>query len=159
MAPLTMNVKEGEATVAGCNPCQHWNQGGHHGSGKFKGKTKEIEGDTFDNTGPHNAAIFNKSLNNIANYLQLNHGNDVSKAVHNMKLANIILPDIPQHKPDPTKLGEPIPISKIYMYLWKKAHTKASECKEKYDKNIAKAYIIIYHQFSPYLKNVSLPQK
>ena len=57
-----------------------WNQGQQQG-GKFKGKTKEIELDTFDNTGQHDAAQFNKSLKNIANYLQLNHGNDVSEAV------------------------------------------------------------------------------
>jgi hypothetical protein len=31
--------------------------------------------------------------------------------------------------------------------------TKASECKEKHDKNMAKAYIIIHNQFSPNLKN------
>ena len=136
-----------------CNPCQRCNQGAHQGSGKFKGETKEIETDTFNNTGPHDAATFNKSLKNIANYLQLNHGNDVSEAVCNMTLANIILPDIPQPKPNPTKLGELIPISKIDMYLWKQAHTKASERKEKYDKNMAKAYIIIYHQCSSNLKN------
>jgi hypothetical protein len=62
----------------GHHPCHCWNQG--HQSGKFKGKTKEIKFDTFNNTGPHNAAQFNKSLKNIADYLQLNHGNDVSEA-------------------------------------------------------------------------------
>jgi hypothetical protein len=69
-----------------------------------------------------------------------------------MTLANIILPDIPQPKPNPTKPGELILVSKIDMYLWKQAHTKASERKEKYDKNMAKAYIIIYHQCYPNLK-------
>ncbi len=47
--------------------------------------------------------IFNKSLKNIADYLQLNHGKDVSKAVCNMKPANIVLSDIPQPNPDPNK--------------------------------------------------------
>jgi hypothetical protein len=70
-----------------------------------------------------------------------------------MTPANIILSDIPQPKPDPTKLGELIPVSKIDTYLWKRALTKASERKEKYDENMAKAYIIIYHQCSPNLKN------
>ncbi len=70
-----------------------------------------------------------------------------------MTPAYIILPDIPQPKPNPTKLGELIPISEIDMYLWKQAHTKASKHKEKYDENMAKAYIIIYHQCSPNLKN------
>ncbi len=40
--------------------CQHWSQENQPG-GKFKGKTKEIEFDTFDNTGQHDAAQFNKS--------------------------------------------------------------------------------------------------
>ncbi len=90
-----------------------------HGRGKFKRKTKEIETNTFDNIGPHDSAAFNKSLKNIASYLQLNHGNDISKAVCNMTLANINLPDIPQPKLDPTKPGELIPVSEIDTYLWK----------------------------------------
>jgi hypothetical protein len=70
-----------------------------------------------------------------------------------MMPANIILSDTPQPKPNPNKPGDLIPVSKIDTYLWKQAHTKASERKEKYDKNMAKAYIIIYHQCSPKLKN------
>jgi hypothetical protein len=50
--------------------CQRWNYNNTSG-GKFWGKTKEIKNDTFDNTGPHDAALFNKSLKNIANYFQL----------------------------------------------------------------------------------------
>jgi hypothetical protein len=132
------------------NPHQHWNQGAHHGRGKFREKTKEIEANTFDNTGPHDAAIFNKSLKNITDYLQLNHGNNVSEAIRKMMLANIVLPEIPQpSKPNPNKPGELIPVSIIDTYLWKQAHIKASER----DKNMVKTYVIIYHQFSPNLKN------
>ena len=70
-----------------------------------------------------------------------------------MTPANIILPDISQPNPNPTKPGELIPLSKINTYLWQQAHTKVSERKEKYDKNMAKACIIIYHKCSPNLKN------
>ncbi len=70
-----------------------------------------------------------------------------------MTPANIILPDIPQPKPDRNKPRELIPVSKIDTYLWKQSHTKASERKEKHGKNIAEAYIVIYHQCSPNLKN------
>ena len=63
------------------HPCHRWSQGT---SGKIRGKTKKIEYDTFNNTGPHDAAQINKSENNIADYLQLNHGNDVAKAVWNL---------------------------------------------------------------------------
>ena len=78
---------------------QRWSQGQQQG-GKFKGKTKEIEHDTFDNTGQHDAAQFNKSLKNVANYLQLNHGNDVSKAVRNLTLVTITIPPKPVSQPD-----------------------------------------------------------
>jgi hypothetical protein len=53
-----------------CRNRHQWNQGQQQG-GKFKGKTKEIEQDTFNNTGQHDATQFNKSLKNIADYLQL----------------------------------------------------------------------------------------
>jgi hypothetical protein len=57
-------------------------------------------------------ATFNKSLKNIADYLQLNCGIDVSKAICNMTPAYIFFPDIPQPKPDPNKPGDLIPVSK-----------------------------------------------
>ncbi len=63
---------------------------------KSKGKTKEIEFNTFDNTGPHNAVQFNKSLKNIADHLQLVHGNDVSEAVRNMAPVKIDITPAPQ---------------------------------------------------------------
>ena len=72
---------------------QRWSQGNQPG-GKFKGKTKEIEFDTFDNTGQHDAAQFNKSLKNIADYLQLIHGNDVSEAVQNLTQVIIDIPPL-----------------------------------------------------------------
>jgi hypothetical protein len=58
-------------------------------------------------------AIFNKSLKNIANYIQFNHGNSISEAVGNITPANITLLDIFQPKPNPNKLGEFIPVSVI----------------------------------------------
>jgi hypothetical protein len=64
-------------------------------SGKFKGKTKEIEFDMLDNTSSHDAAQLNKSLKNIADYLQLNHGNDISKAVQNLTPLTITVPPTP----------------------------------------------------------------
>jgi hypothetical protein len=77
--------QEGRNNHQGCN-ChhhnrQHWNNNNNASGGKFRGKTKEIENNTFDNTGPHDAALFNKSLKNIANYFQLQHGNDISEAM------------------------------------------------------------------------------
>jgi hypothetical protein len=133
---------------------QRWSQGNQPG-GKFKGKTKEIEHDTFDNTGQHDAAQFNKSLKNIADYLQLNHGNDVSEAVRNMTAVNIAIPPIPLGELDPsdTTGRTRLRVNKVDLYLWKREHAKAQDRKDKYDENMAKAYIIVYHQCSPVLKN------
>ncbi len=95
------------------HPHQHWNKG--HLSGKFRGKTKEIESNTFDNTRPHNAAQFNESLKIIANHLQLIHGNDVSKAVQNMSPIIIKIPPTLQGAKDSANLtGKTIlPVTEI----------------------------------------------
>jgi hypothetical protein len=73
------------------NRHQHNNATGQQG-GKFQGKIKEIADDTFGNTGTNNAAQFNKSLKNIANYLQLTLRNDASEAVRNMAPITITIP-------------------------------------------------------------------
>jgi hypothetical protein len=122
-------------------------------SGKFKGKTKEIEFDIFDNTGPHDAAQFNKSLKNITDYHQLNHGNDVSEAVQNFTPVTITVPPTPSGKPDPNDASKILPITEVDLYLWKHEHNKAQDCKDKYEENMTKAYIIVFHQCSPTLKN------
>ena len=129
-----------------------WSQGQQQ-SGKFKGKTKEIEFDTFDNTGQHDAAQFNKSLKNIADYLQLNHGNDVSEAVRNLNPVNIAIPPQPVGEVDPSDATKRLPVTDVALYLWKREHTKAQDRRDKYDENMAKAYIIVFHQCSPSLKN------
>jgi hypothetical protein len=69
--------------------------------GEIQRKTKEIKADTFDNTGPHDAVIFNKSLKKT---LQTTYNSTTATtflAVCNMMLASIVLPDIPQSKPNP----------------------------------------------------------
>jgi hypothetical protein len=46
-----------------------------------------------------------------------------------------------------------LPVTEIYLYLWKREHAKAQDCKDKFNKNMAKVFIIVYHQCSPTLKN------
>ena len=133
-----------------CHSRHQWNQGS---TNKFKGKTKEIEHDTFNNTSPHDATLFNNSLKNITDHLQLTHGNEVSKAIRNLTKVTISVPPAPTGKPDPVDPSLILPITKVDLYLWKRKHSKAQDRKDKYDKNMAKAYIIVYHQCSPNLEN------
>ncbi len=72
---------------------------------------------------------------NITDYLQLQHGNDVSKAIQNMKAANLTLPPIPTPTSNPVT-KQPIPVSDIDVYLWKNNYKKASTKKDSYNKNI-----------------------
>jgi hypothetical protein len=152
---------QGTPNQEGCNNCPRRNRHHHHQcwtnnnnpTRKFKGKTKKIKNDTFNNTGPHNAALFNKSLKNIASYLQLHHGNDVSKAVCNMAPVTIIIPPKPTGPPDPTDITKTLPVDNMDMQIWKRTFSKAHDCKDIYNKNMAKAFIVVYHQCSPALKN------
>jgi hypothetical protein len=92
-------------------------------------------------------------LKNIADYLQLIHNNNTSEAVHNMTPIVITLPPIPQPTKDPDNAANTIPVPEMEIYQWKQKYTKASDKKDKYEENMTKAYIIIYHQCSPHLKN------
>ncbi len=54
---------------------------------------------------------------------------------------------------DPTDDTKRLPVTEVDLYLWKRKHTKAQDWWDKYNENMAKAYIIIFHQCSPLLKN------
>ena len=113
------------------NNWHRWQQG-RHGGTPFKGKTKEIAEDIFDNTGQHDTATFDKSLKNIANHLQLELSNDVSEAVCNMTDTKITIPAAPTPKPDPKDPTVMIPPSNIDIFQWKHKFTKASDRLDKY---------------------------
>ncbi len=138
--------QEGQNECPGRNcrhPCHQWTK--NNNPAKFRGKIKEIENDTFNNTGPHDAALFNKSLKNIVNYLQLNHGNDVSEAVWNMALVTIMIPPKPTAPPNPKDITKTLIVNDMDMHIWKRPFSKAHDCKDTYNENMAKAFIVIYH--------------
>jgi hypothetical protein len=124
-------------------------------TGKFKGKTSSIEHDIFDNTGAYDATNFHRSLKHIADHLQMSCGNEVSEAIRMMTPVNITIPLVPTGKADPNDpTGKTLlPVSDIDIYLWKEQHKKASAKLDKYEIDMARAYIIIFHQCTPSLKN------
>ena len=135
---------------------QRWNNNAAIGSaGKFKGKTPGIEHDIFDNTGYHDAANFHRSLKHIADHLQLTCGNELCEAIRTMTPVFINIPPVPTGKPDPNdSTGTTfLPVDDITIYLWKEQHKKASAKLDKYEIDMARAYIIIFHQCTPSLKN------
>ena len=71
----------------------------------------------------------------------------------NMTDANIVIPQPPQGLPDPNDSTKTLPVDELQIYVWKDAFTRASKRKDYYDDGLDKAYVIIYNQCSPSLKN------
>jgi hypothetical protein len=67
----------------------------------------------------------------------------------------INIPPVPKGLKDPNdSTGQTIlPVDDITIYLWKEKHKKASAKLDKYEVDMARAYIIIFHQCTPSLKN------
>ena len=67
----------------------------------------------------------------------------------------INIPPVPKELKDPNdSTGQTIlPVDDITIYLWKEKHKKASAKLDKYEIDMARAYIIIFHQCTPSLKN------
>ena len=67
--------------------------------------------------------------------------------------ANIVIPQPPQGLPDPNDSTKTLPADELQIYVWKDAFTRASKRKDYYGDRLDKAYVIIYNQCSPSLKN------
>ena len=120
---------------------------------KEKGKTIGLENDIFDNTGMHDAAMFHRSLQKIADHFQLNYMHEVSEAIRTMTPVNITIPKAPADTQDPNDPLKTIKPSEIDIYLWKKQHEKASTKLDKYEVDMARAFVLIYHQCTTHLQN------
>jgi hypothetical protein len=121
-----------------------------HIAWKVQGKTQGIENNISDNNGPHNAANFHHSLKHIADHLQLVHSNEALEAIRTMMPVTITILLVSTPQPDPNNpKGQLLPVSVIETYRLKEKHKKAIA---KLDK-LACAYIIIFHQCTPSLKN------
>jgi hypothetical protein len=147
------------------NKGQHNHQGGHRhrnrwnnaaGGGstnKFVGKTPGLENNIFDNTGAHDAHMFHCSITHITDYIQLNYCNKVSEAIRSMTPVKIEIPEVPKDKPDPDNPNKIIKVTEIDIYWQKEKHKKASAKFNKYETDMTRAFILIYHQCTPTLRN------
>ena len=138
-----------------CRHCNRWgnNNNNNNAATRVKGKTPGLENDMFDNTGVHDAAMFHRSLQKIANYFQLNYRHEVSEAIRTMTPLTINIPDAPEDRQDPADPLKIIKVSEIDIYLWKKQHEKASAKLDKYKIDMAHAFLFIYRQCTTHLQN------
>jgi hypothetical protein len=101
----------------------------------------------------HDVAMFHRSLKKIVDYIQLNYGHEVSEAIRTMTPVTINIPAIPKDKPDTADPSKIIKVTEIDVYLWKKKHEKASAKLDKYETDMARAFMFIYHQCTAHLQN------
>ena len=78
---------------------------------------------------------------------------EVSEAVRTMTPVIINIPTAPGDTTDPSDPSNIIKASEIDIYLWKKKHKKASAKLDKYEIDMARAYVLIYHQCTTHLQN------
>jgi len=155
--PAHVKVNEGQHNHQGGRGHRNRsnNAAGGESTNKFVGKTPGLENNIFDNTGApdHDAHMFHRSLAHITDYIQLNYCNEVSEAIRSMTPVNIEIPEVPKDKPDPDDPNKIIKVTEIDVYLWKEKHKKASAKFNKYETNMTHAFILIYHQCTPTLRN------
>jgi len=136
---------------------RHRNRSGNNNNNsnnpKERGKTPCLENDLFDNTGVHDAVMFHRLLQKIADYIQLNYMHEVSEAVQTMTPVTITIPPATEGTQDPSNPRKIIKASKIDVYLWKKQHEKASTKLDKYEVDMARAFVLIYHQCTTHIQN------
>jgi hypothetical protein len=101
----------------------------------------------------HDAAMFHQSLQKIADYIQLNYMHKLFEAVRTMTPVTITIPDAPADTQDPSDPLKIIKASEIDIYLWKKQHEKASAKLDKYEVDMARAFVLIYHQCTTHIQN------
>ena len=97
--------------------------------------------------------MFHCSLKQIADYIQLNYGNEVSEAIRTMDPVIIDIPAVPQDKQDPDDPSKIIKVTNIDICLWNEKHKKASAKLDKYKTDMARAFILIFHQCTPNFNN------
>jgi hypothetical protein len=93
------------------------NKNSYNASG-FISRNKGIEHDIFDNTGTNDAALFNHSLNQIADYLieKLDQGKDVSDAIRHITPVVITIPQEPTPLPDPNDSTKTLPDTETMLF-------------------------------------------
>jgi hypothetical protein len=69
---------------------QHQNRWNYPGGGGV------IHQEMLAKQGTHNAAMFHPSLKQIADYIQLNYGNEVSEVIRTMTPVIIDIPEVPR---------------------------------------------------------------
>ena len=101
------------------------------------------------------AANFHRFFKCIADHLQLSCGNEVCEGIHTMTPFIITIPAVPTGTKDPNdSSGKTIlPVDNITIYLWKEKHKKAFAKLDKYEIDMVRAYVIIFHQCTPSLKS------
>jgi len=128
------------------------------GRSTYKSKVQGLENDTFNVGASSDPAKFSKSLKNIENYIQKTYKDpdDMVKTIQKMKKVSLSFPERPK-KTDPDccdSNGNPDSDAfDMAVFAWKEDYKLMKSRMDKYKGNKSNAWVLIYNQCSPELKN------
>ena len=133
------------------------NRTGQSGSkSTYKSKVVGLEEDTFDVGASSNPAKFSKLLKSIENYIQKTYKmpGDIVKAIQQMRRPTLSYPNTP----DKTKCVDAAgqfdeDEHEMAKFTWKEDYKAMRARKDKYSENKSNAWVLIYDQCAPELKN------
>ena len=112
--------------------------------------------DTFNVGAASDPAKFSKSLKSIETYIQKTYSmpDDIVKAIQEMKRAQITIPTKPDKKTCVDENGDYDEDEyAMARFVWQEKHKSTLKKKERYEENESNAWVLIYDQCSPELKN------
>jgi hypothetical protein len=137
---------------------RRWNNtpggaGSNSNTAKYPTCNKELPDSlVFDNTGPIDAANFQRSLKGLANYMHTTYSAEVADALLKMQAVSINVDHQPPIKMDPVT-NLPVPLASWEEYKWRQDYTEQLRKSKLYNDSMPKAYIHQYNQCSTNLKN------
>ena len=136
---------------------QFGNRAGQSGQkSTYKSKVIRLEEDTFDAGASSDPAKFSKSLKSIKNYIQKTYKmpDNIVKAIQQMKRPTLPYPDKPTKAKCMDDQGD-LDEDKFEMatFTWKEDYKAMRVRKVKYNENKSNAWVLIYDQCAPELKN------
>jgi hypothetical protein len=122
----------------------------------YKSKVVGLEEDTFDVGASSNPAKFSKLLKSIENFIQKIYKmpDDIVKAIQQMRCPTLSYPNTP----DKTKCVDAAgqfdeDEHEMAKFTWKEDYKAMRARKDKYSENKSNAWVLIYDQCAPELKN------
>ena len=121
----------------------------------FKGKTEGLEDAIFESGAVRHAAQFTKTVEALADYVQVKFNADVATAIRDIERPAILMPKLPMKKKivkeDGTTIEEEF--NEVEVFMWKKEYEAEYKRRREFEEKEKRVFPIILGQCSPSLRS------